>query len=122
MSPLLILLLVVFIAIWQIAWQPLSATFIAAPTIVRLIIAGLSVVPIAFLMGIPFAVGLHIAGELHPHYVALAWLINGLFTVIGTIAAVVIALSSGYIAVLIAGGASYLLVAAVSLIIHTKTT
>ena len=107
-------ILVVLIAVWQILWIFLSDALIGLPTIFRISVVALSIFPIAFLMGIPFAVGLRIADQLHPHYVALAWTINGIFTVLGTILGVVLALLFGYYAVIVAGVICYLLVLIVS--------
>src|SRR5690606_340462 len=110
----ILLALMALIAVWQIIWQPLSTSFIGAPTLARLVIVGISIMPIAFLMGIPFAVGLRIAGQLHQHYVAIAWTINGIFTVLGTVLGVVLALLFGYSMVVVAGLICYLVVLSVT--------
>ncbi|MGJ3239802.1 MAG: hypothetical protein ACFE0Q_13915 [Anaerolineae bacterium] len=109
-----VLALIALALLWQVIWQPLSALFVSSGVSVRLLLVALTILPLAFLMGIPFAVGLRIAGTHHPHSVAIAWMLNGIFTVIGTVLGVVLALVSGYISVLIAGTVCYGLVLIVS--------
>lgn len=115
-------ILIVLIAGWQLAWNPLSSAFIGTPTLIRLIIVGVTILPIAFLMGIPFAIGLRIAGQLQQHYVAIAWAINGVFTVLGTLLGVILALTFGYIMVTVAGIICYILVLAASFTFKLSAT
>jgi hypothetical protein len=58
-------------------------------------------------MGMPFPLGLRRAGLLTGRDVALAWSANGIMSVAGSIAAVAIALLSGYTAVLLVGAGFY---------------
>jgi hypothetical protein len=84
------------IVVWGIAWQAISASLLGLPTIGRVLVVGLSIAPVGFVMGMPFAAGLRIVGEMHPYYVALAWSINGVMTVAGSIIAVALAITAGY--------------------------
>lgn len=113
-------ILAVLIAVWQFLWIPLSDALIGMLTLVRLSIVGVSIFPIGFMMGIPFAVGLRIVEQLHPHYVAIAWAINGTFTVLGTVLGVVLALLFGYNIVMLVGIISYMLVLIVSRQLHLR--
>ena len=56
----------------------------------------------------PFPTGLSIIGAEAPGLVPWAWGINGFFTVIGTILALMFAMMVGFLAVLIMAGACYL--------------
>ena len=58
-------------------------------------------------MGIPFAVGLRVVDSLHSRYVAAAWAINGIFTVVGTVIGVTLALRYGFTVVLVVGVLCY---------------
>src|SRR5690606_12190263 len=120
MQWIILAILIALIAVWQVLWMLLSDVLIGMPTVARLSLVGISIFPIGFLMGIPFAVGLRIVEQLHPHYVAIAWAINGTFTVLGTVLGVVLALLFGYNTVIIAGIICYLVVLIVSRQLHLR--
>jgi hypothetical protein len=55
----------------------------------------------------PFPTGLRVVAEEAPGLVPWAWGINGFFTVIGTILALMFAMMFGFLAVLVIAGACY---------------
>jgi hypothetical protein len=59
-------------------------------------------------MGIPFPLGISIIGSTAPHLVPWAWAVNGCFSVIAPILAIMLALSTGYQFVLLCGAAAYM--------------
>lgn len=100
-------LLIAILAIWAIGWPMLSdSTFSLAP-VGRIFVAALSILPLALFMGIPFAAGLGLVGNYSNRYVAFAWCVNGLMTVVGSVLAIVLAILWGYIAVLVLGAIFY---------------
>ncbi|MEJ2201074.1 MAG: hypothetical protein P8X63_08685, partial [Desulfuromonadaceae bacterium] len=73
----------------------------------RMPLALLLLIPIGFIMGLPFPLGL---GQLHrrqPEAVPWAWGINGCLSVLGTSLATLIAIQAGFHAVTIAAAGSY---------------
>lgn len=80
----------------------------------RIAIATMLLVPLGFVMGMPFPFGLHLISLLNPdpadrtRVTAWAWGMNGYTTVIGSALSVFIALFLGFKAVLLTGVAVYL--------------
>jgi hypothetical protein len=83
---------------------------------IRIILAILFIAPLGYLMGLPFAGGLAIVEKRQTALVPWAWAINGSFSVISSVLAVMVALSLGFSAVLWLGAASY----AVALLVFYK--
>jgi hypothetical protein len=65
--------------------------------------------PAGLLLGIPFPLGISILGQRRPALIPWAWAVNGCFSVIAPVLAVILALSAGFKAVLAAGAGIYLL-------------
>lgn len=108
---LLISALVFILLLWMLLWPGLSQSLLGADLMLRLLSVMLSLLPLALLMGMPFALGLRAVGTISTQQVALAWAVNGVATVLGTVGAVTLAILSGFNAVLLAGAAAYLLAA-----------
>ena len=85
------------------------------PFIGRVLVASLMLLPLGFLMGMPFPLGLRMISERYTddttrtQLTAWAWGMNGYFTVIGSASAVFIALFAGFKAALLCGIGVYLL-------------
>lgn len=73
----------------------------------RAVVAALLVAPLGLLLGVPFPTGLRIVGEESAPLVPWAWAVNGFFTVIGSVAAVILGMILGFTAVLIIAAACY---------------
>ncbi len=78
------------------------------PMFLRVVIALAVIAPLGVLLGMPFPTGLRIVGEEAPGLVPWAWGVNGFFTVIGTILALMFAMMVGFLAVLVLAGVCYL--------------
>ena len=61
------------------------------------------------LMGIPFPTGLRLLGQLAPELIPWAWTINGVFSVLAPLLAVMLAMVAGFQGVLLCGAGAYLL-------------
>jgi len=66
----------------------------------RVLISLLLIVPFGFALGMPFPKGLRTLGLAAPELVFWAWGVNGFFTVIGSIAAVILGMALGFLFVL----------------------
>ena len=97
------------LVVWLLVWTPISQQFLALPVAGRIVIAGVCLLPLAFLIGMPFPLGLQQIAGAGGGQVALAWAVNGVATVVGTIGATALATLSGYQSVLIAGIVAYLI-------------
>ncbi len=107
--------------LWSWLWSPLSANFIAETVMTRAIIAALSLLPLAFCLGVPFPQALKLVGAEDKPQVALAWSINGLMTVVGSVLAVALSITSGFSAVLWLGAGAYLAATAILAITHRRS-
>jgi hypothetical protein len=81
---------------------------LAAPLVLRVIVAVAVLAPVGVLMGMPFPKGLALVESRGPGMVAWAWGVNGATSVVASILAALLALSFGFSVVLIAGAACYL--------------
>lgn len=97
--------------VWLLLWPVLSDQFLAAGRAPRVGLVILSLLPLALCMGMPFPLGLRAAGLHGQRPVALAWAVNGLMTVAGSVLAVTIAMLAGFSRVLLLGLLAYTLAA-----------
>ncbi len=71
----------------------------------RVAVAILLLAPLGVLLGVPFSTGLRLVSEEAPLLVPWAWAVNGFFTVIGSVAAMILGMAVGFTDVfLIAAG------------------
>ena len=99
---LLILVYVVLLPAASAAISPL-----ALPIKIGLVF--LLLLPLGSLMGIPFPTGLRALGEADPALIPWAWVLNGTFSVLAPMLAIMFATRAGFSAVLYLGAAAYLL-------------
>ncbi|HEX9616935.1 MAG TPA: hypothetical protein VGA03_05925 [Anaerolineales bacterium] len=85
----------------------LTSAGLAWPTPLRVMGAGLSLAPLAVLMGLPFPLGLAWLENQAPGWVPWAWAVNGCASVISAVLAAMLALSYGFTLVLLLGAAAY---------------
>jgi hypothetical protein len=110
------IILVIGIALYPLILEPLSSILLGQSQEIRIILTILLIAPLGYLMGLPFAGGLNIVERRQASLVPWAWAINGSFSVISSVLAVMVALSLGFSAVLWLGAASY----AVALLVFYK--
>jgi spermidine synthase len=82
----------------------------------RVILAILLIMPLGILLGIPFPAGIDILGRQAPALIPWAWGLNGFFTVIGSVAAIILSMMTGFQSVLWIAIAVYL----ISMFVITK--
>jgi hypothetical protein len=73
----------------------------------RVAIAVLLVAPLGILLGVPFSTGLRLVGEEVPALVPWAWAVNAFFTVIGSVAAMILGMAFGFTIVLFIAAGCY---------------
>ncbi|MBI4691214.1 MAG: hypothetical protein HY754_13265, partial [Nitrospirae bacterium] len=87
----------------------ISSRIASHPLYPRMILIFLILLPVGIFMGIPFPLGLRILGEKEPRLIPWAWAINGCFSVIAPILAIMLAIEIGFTAVLWFGGTTYII-------------
>jgi len=100
------------------AASPLTTAAVAWPLAAKMAITTLAIAPAAFLMGMPFPSGLRRLEHIHSPSVRWAWSLNAAASVLGSAAAVVLAIYLGLRATLLIGGALYL--CAMGVIVATR--
>ncbi len=75
----------------------------------RVIVSALIIAPLGFFMGMPFPIGLTLIDDNDRRYAAFAWGINGFFSVIGTVTAIILAMITGFVFVFLITGLIYAL-------------
>lgn len=82
--------------------------FLGEELLFRGIVSPIILAPLAFLMGIPFPLGIRLTEALNRDLIPWAWAVNGCASVLSSILAVMIALSFGFSSVLVLSGLVYL--------------
>jgi hypothetical protein len=100
-------ILILLIALYPLALPPLTNLALRWPEAGRIGLTILTLAPLGFFMGLPFAGGLRLITAYDAALVPWAWAINGSFSVISAVLAVMIALSWGFAAVLWLGAIAY---------------
>ncbi len=88
---------------------PLTSSLVWLPLAVKIVLALALVAPAGFMMGIPFPAGLARMEQWHRPSVRWAWSLNAAASVLGSGAAIFLALYIGLRGTLLTGGALYLL-------------
>ncbi len=91
----------------------LSAT-IGSAFALKVLISGLLIVPLGFVMGMPFPTGLRAMSELNDQRIEWAWAMNAAASVLGSVSAMIIAIHFGLNVTLLCGSAAYVLAAGMS--------
>ncbi len=99
--------LVLAVALYPFLLETLAALALRAPDAGRVLLSIVAIAPLGYLMGLPFAGGLRVVERHDPTLTPWAWAINGSFSVISAVLAVMVALSSGFSTVLWLGAGAY---------------
>lgn len=100
----------VVIVIYVIGLPFLLDKFLSFSILTRSLITMAIILPLGFLMGIPFPTGLRVLNDFFPEDIAWMWAINAVTSVLGSILAVIIAILFGFTWALLMGALAYILV------------
>jgi hypothetical protein len=114
-----LLALVVAILLTSFITPSALSLTLGLPLPLRVTVALLLITPLGLLLGVPFPTGLRLIGKEASSLVPWAWAVNGFFTVIGSVSAMILAMAFGFAAVHIIAAACYALAL---LAIRTGTT
>ncbi|SLN27046.1 hypothetical protein [Oceanibacterium hippocampi] len=90
-------------------YEPFIQAGLVLPLTGRILLTVAAVAPLSFFLGMPFPLGVSALAGFPRRLVAWAWAINGLFTVIGGIASVLLALYLGFEVTMTIAFSAYLL-------------
>ncbi len=77
----------------------------------KVAVVALIVLPLGFLMGMPFPSGLRLTAESHPDFIEWAWALNAAATVLGSVLAVFVSVVQGITMAFLAAAAAYAIAA-----------
>ena len=103
----IIFLIIISLIIHTIFLSSLLKTTIVFTLPIKIIFTTLLIAPPAFIMGMPFPLGLRLLSERNESQVPWAWGINGLFSVISVVLATIIAIELGFVWVMIFAVGAY---------------
>ncbi|HUR36318.1 MAG TPA: hypothetical protein VM009_00780, partial [Terriglobales bacterium] len=83
------------------------AALIGADFAIKVLISGALIIPLGFVMGMPFPTGLRAMSELSDQRVEWAWAMNAAASVLGSVSAMIIAIHFGLNVTLLCGAAAY---------------
>jgi hypothetical protein len=105
---LVLALVAALVAVLAVSVSPLLGAGVGLPLPVKFLISVLLIAPPGFFMGIPFPTGLGRLEGMHKPSVRWAWSLNAAASVLGSVAAIVLAIYLGLRETLLIGGAMYL--------------
>ena len=108
--PVIVLLgLCLIILLYHVSLSPLFHLFLGHPLSIRILFSVALLAPLGIVLGIPFPLGVRILNTISPSSIPWAWGINSCASVVGSIAAVAIALYFGFSTVFVSAGVIYLI-------------
>jgi spermidine synthase len=96
-------MLVGYAVVWVVAWPHIATATVGLPIGGRAVIAGGSMIPLGFLMGIPLPSGLTVVQARDRERVAWLWGVNGATSVFGSVLATLASMHAGIAWVLVTG-------------------
>jgi predicted membrane-bound spermidine synthase len=97
------------ILVYTIALPPMFYGLVHLAHPLRILIAVVAMAPLAGLMGMPMPLAIRLVSRSAPELIPWAWGVNGATSVMGSVAALVVAILSGFNQALIVGAGLYLL-------------
>ncbi|MFQ5854601.1 MAG: hypothetical protein ACE5LU_03005, partial [Anaerolineae bacterium] len=94
--------------LYPVLLRPILSASLGWPLALRLVAAVLSLAPLGFFMGVPFPRTLDLVRGIDPQLTPWAWAINGCASVLSSILATMLAVSTGFSIVLTVAGGMYL--------------
>jgi hypothetical protein len=104
-GPLAVALIVVVMT--ALLTPPVFQFFLGYPLAARIVVSMVLVAPLGFALGMPVPLGLRLANAQSTSLAAWAWGINGFFTVVGTVLALILGMMFGFRIVLLLAALCY---------------
>lgn len=90
------------VAAYVIALPWIFESLLSEPLAARVAVTALLCLPLGGLLGMFFPYGVRLTASINPEFVAWAWAANGCLTVVGSIASIILAMTYGFTAVIVA--------------------
>jgi len=108
-GPYTIIAISALIVLCSLLLPSLSKAVGPEPLVFKAVAFFLFFLPLGIFMGMPFPSGLRLVGEMHERLIPWAWAVNGCLSVIAPILTVMVAMATGFRAVLWIGASAYFL-------------
>jgi hypothetical protein len=108
-SPVVAAAIALLILVCSLIIPAVSGAIAANALPVKMVFVFVGLIPLGFLMGIPFPTGLQRLGSHAPFLIPWAWVINGSLSVLAPVLATMLAMASGFNSVLFLGALAYYL-------------
>jgi hypothetical protein len=105
----LLVLLVLLVVVYIVALPPIFYGLVGLAREIRIVLAVVLMAPLAMVMGMPMPIGIRMLARSAPEIIPWAWGVNGATSVMGSVAALVIAILTGFNQALLVGAGLYLL-------------
>ena len=105
----LLAVLVVLVVVYIVALPPIFYGLVGLAREIRIVLAVVLMAPLAMVMGMPMPIGIRLLARSAPEIIPWAWGVNGATSVMGSVAALVIAILTGFNQALLVGAGLYLL-------------
>ncbi|MBU1925177.1 MAG: hypothetical protein KKB82_04570 [Candidatus Omnitrophica bacterium] len=93
---IVLFLLIVLLFVYVPLLPRLSYVFLGQHILKKFVISILLIAPAGFLMGMPFPLGIRLAGRIESRLIPWLWAVNGCFSVISSILSIIVAMSFGF--------------------------
>ena len=97
------------IILYALLLSPVTGLLAGHPLAVRYAAVFLFLFPLGMAMGVPFPTGMALLGEKEEGLIPLAWCINGCFSVVSSVAAMLAALAAGFSSLFLLAATCYLI-------------
>ncbi|HSE96833.1 MAG TPA: hypothetical protein VLD57_01095 [Blastocatellia bacterium] len=104
----LIVSLAALVVVYILVIPPIFYGFVHLPLAIRIVMAVVLMAPLAVLMGMPMPTAIRMLAHSSPELIPWAWGVNGATSVMGSVAALVIAILTGFNQALLIGAGIYL--------------
>ena len=105
----LLMILVGLVVIYIVVLPPIFYGLVGLAREFRIVLAVVLMAPLAVVMGMPMPIGIRVLARTAPEIIPWAWGLNGATSVMGSVAALVIAILTGFNQALLVGAGLYLL-------------
>ena len=104
----LLIVLVLLVIVYIVVLPPIFYGLVGLAREIRIVLAVVLMAPLAMVMGMPMPIGIRLLARSAPEIIPWAWGVNGATSVMGSVAALVIAILTGFNQALLVGAGLYL--------------
>jgi hypothetical protein len=104
----LLVILVALVVVYIVVLPPIFYGLVGLAREIRIVLAVVLMAPLALVMGMPMPIGIRLLARNAPEIIPWAWGVNGATSVMGSVAALVIAIMTGFNQALMIGAGLYL--------------